>query len=69
MSWGAPLSAANNYNYSPKDDYFQTGIIGTESISLSTGTEKKSDVCIGCCSKLQGDCSQQQIQPLQLHGT
>ena len=40
MSWGAPLSAANNYNYSPKDDYFQTGIVGTESISLSTGTEK-----------------------------
>lgn len=40
MSWGAPLSAANNYNYSPRDDYFQTGIVGTESISLSTGTEK-----------------------------
>lgn len=39
-SWGARLNSANNYGYSPKDDYFQTGIIGTETISLSTGTEK-----------------------------
>ena len=39
-SWGAPLTAVNNYGYDPKSDYFQTGIIGTESISLSTGTEK-----------------------------
>jgi len=40
LSWGAPLTKANNYGYSPKNDYFQTGIIGTENISLSTGTEK-----------------------------
>lgn len=40
MSWGARLNASNNYGYSPKNDYFQTGIIGTESVSLSTGTEK-----------------------------
>ncbi len=40
LSWGAPLTKANNYSYSPKGDYFQTGIIGTESVSLSTGTEK-----------------------------
>ena len=40
LSWGARLTDANNYGYSPKDNYFQTGIIGTESISLSTGTEK-----------------------------
>ncbi len=40
MSWGAPLNAVNNYNYNPRDDYFQMGIIGTESISMSTGTEK-----------------------------
>lgn len=39
-SWGALLLPENNYNYNPKDDYFQTGIIGTESISLSTGTDK-----------------------------
>lgn len=40
LTWGARLTDANNYGYSPKDDYFQTGVIGTESISLSTGTEK-----------------------------
>ena len=26
--------------YDPRDDYFQTGVTGTESVSLSTGTEK-----------------------------
>ena len=40
LTWGARLTGANNYGYNPKDNYFQTGIIGTESISLSTGTEK-----------------------------
>ena len=40
LSWGARLNDANNYGYSPRDDYFQTGIVGTETISMSTGTEK-----------------------------
>lgn len=40
MSWGARLTDTNNFNYSPKEDYFQTGVIGTQSISMSTGTEK-----------------------------
>lgn len=40
LSWGSRLVAANNYGYNPEDDYFQTGIVGTESVSLSTGTEK-----------------------------
>lgn len=39
-SWGSHLTEANYYGYDPSDDYFQTGIIGSESISLSTGTEK-----------------------------
>ena len=39
-SWGARLNGNNYYGYDPMDDYFQTGIIGTESVSLSTGTEK-----------------------------
>lgn len=39
-SWGAHLTEANYYGYNPADDYFQMGIIGTESVSLSTGTEK-----------------------------
>lgn len=40
MSWGPRLNEANYYGYNPKDDYYQTGIIGTESVSLSTGTDK-----------------------------
>lgn len=39
-SWGRPLNAANYYGYDPVSDYFQTGIVGTETVSLSTGTDK-----------------------------
>lgn len=39
-SWGSKLVSANSYGYSPADDYFQTGVNSTESVSLSTGTEK-----------------------------
>ncbi|WP_423129029.1 SusC/RagA family TonB-linked outer membrane protein [Gaoshiqia sp. Z1-71] len=39
-SWGNKLNAANYYGYNPVDDYFQTGIIATETVSLSTGTDR-----------------------------
>jgi len=39
-SWGNRLNSSNYMGYSPRDDYFQTGVTGTESVSLSTGTEK-----------------------------
>ena len=39
-SWGNRLNAYNSYGYDPASDYLQTGITGTESISLSTGTDK-----------------------------
>lgn len=39
-SWGDHLTVANYYGYNPRDDYFQTGIIGTENVSISTGTDK-----------------------------
>lgn len=39
-SWGNRLNAYNSYGYDPASDYLQTGIMGTESISLSTGTDK-----------------------------
>lgn len=38
-SWGTRLNSSNRYGYDPKSDYFQTGIIGTETFSLSTGSE------------------------------
>ncbi len=39
-SWGNRMNSSNYMGYSPRDDYFQTGVTGTESVSLSTGTEK-----------------------------
>ncbi|MEG1864818.1 MAG: SusC/RagA family TonB-linked outer membrane protein [Alistipes sp.] len=39
-SWGNRLNAANTMGYSPKDDFFQTGVVGTETVALSTGNEK-----------------------------
>ena len=39
-SWGRKLTETNYFGYSPQDDYFQTGVIATESVSFSTGTEK-----------------------------
>lgn len=39
-SWGPKLTTESYRGYDPKDDYFQTGVIGTESVSFSTGTEK-----------------------------
>lgn len=39
-SWGSHLTQENYRGYDPRSDYFQTGITGTESISLSTGTDK-----------------------------
>lgn len=39
-SWGARLNPANNPNYDPAKDYFQTGFNHNEGVSLSTGTQK-----------------------------
>ena len=39
-SWGRKLTETNYFGYNPQDDYFQTGVIATESVSFSTGTEK-----------------------------
>ncbi len=39
-SWGDRLSEYNSYGYSPSKDYFQTGVIGSETVSLSTGTDR-----------------------------
>lgn len=40
LSWGPRLNDANFMGYDPKSDYFQRGMAATESVSLSTGTEK-----------------------------
>ena len=40
MSWGAPITSYNAYNYQPANDYFETGFVSTQSATFSTGTEK-----------------------------
>lgn len=39
-SWGDKLTAGERMNYNPRDDYFQTGVVGTETASISTGNDK-----------------------------
>lgn len=39
-SWGNKLIPANYMGYNPADDFLQTGVVTTETVSLSTGTEK-----------------------------
>ena len=39
-SWGKRRNRANRYGYDPREDYFRTGVANSESVSLSTGTEK-----------------------------
>lgn len=39
-SWGNKLNASNNPGYNPSKDYFQTGVVHTESVSVSMGNDK-----------------------------
>lgn len=39
-SWGAKLNQFNHMGYDPRSDYFQTGVTTTETVSLTTGTER-----------------------------
>lgn len=46
-SWGKLLNESNFMNYSPRRDYLKTGIIATESMTLSTGSEKNQTYLSG----------------------
>lgn len=39
-SWGHKLNDANRMGYSPKNDFFETGVVLTNSMSFSTGTDQ-----------------------------
>ena len=39
-SWGNKLNSSNYMGYNPRSDYYQTGVTGTESVSLATGNSK-----------------------------
>lgn len=40
LSWGSKLNSANSMGYSPRSDYFQTGVVTTENLTLSTGNDR-----------------------------
>lgn len=40
FSWGKKLNSFNFMGYDPRSDYFQTGVTGTESFSVSTGNAR-----------------------------
>ena len=46
-SWGSLLNEANYMGYDPAKDYFQRGAMATESVSLSTGTDKNQTYISG----------------------
>ena len=39
-SWGNKLNEATFYGYDPVKDYLQTGVVTTETVTLSTGTDR-----------------------------
>ncbi len=39
-SWGAKLNKFNYMGYDPRTDYFKTGVTATETVSLTTGTDR-----------------------------
>lgn len=39
-SWGNKLNPSNYMGYDPINDFLRTGVVATETVSLSTGTEK-----------------------------
>ncbi len=53
-SWGKRLNGANRMGYDPREDYFRTGVANTESVSLSTGTEKNQTYLSAAAINSQG---------------
>ena len=52
-SWGE-LNKSNVYRFSPKDDYLQTGVVASESFTLSTGTDKNQTFISGSAINSKG---------------
>ena len=53
-SYGLPLAEANNYGYDPRNDYFQYGLTGTETFTLSTGNNKNQTYLSGSAVNNRG---------------
>ncbi len=53
-SWGRRLNSANMTGYDPRKDYFQLGVAATETVSLSTGTERNQTYLSGSALNSKG---------------
>nr|WP_320037477.1 SusC/RagA family TonB-linked outer membrane protein [uncultured Bacteroides sp.] len=53
-SWGNRLNDANYMGYSPSKDYFKTGVITTENVAVSTGSEKNQTYISSSAVNSQG---------------
>lgn len=53
-SWGNRLIDANYMGYSPSKDYFKTGVITTENVAVSTGSEKNQTYISSSAVNSQG---------------
>lgn len=53
-SWGRLLNESNYMGYDPAKDYFQRGTMATESVSLSTGTDKNQTYISGSAVNSMG---------------
>ena len=53
-SWGARLNSATQYGYDPAQDFLQTGVVTTETVALSTGTEKNQTYLSASAVNSQG---------------
>lgn len=40
LSWGSKLNSSNYMGYDPQSDYFRTGVVTTEAVTLSTGNDR-----------------------------
>ena len=54
FSWGRKLNELSYTGYDPARDYFQTGVTTTESVSLSTGTDKNQTYLSGAAVNSSG---------------
>ncbi|MCM1177571.1 MAG: SusC/RagA family TonB-linked outer membrane protein [Clostridium sp.] len=53
-SWGMLMNESNNPKYNPAKDYFKTGVTNTESVAVSTGTDKNQTYLSGSAIDSEG---------------
>ena len=65
-SWGEKLRREARYGYTP-NDYFETGHVYTNAVTVSGGTDKNQTYFFGSFGQLGRNHPQQRVRPLQFH--